>query len=297
MIAEASAPCRVELAGGAATGTTVGVAIDRRAWCRVETGIEGIEVESKDALRRVRGRDVSEVPGSGPLGLVARVLQALALDGGVRVVTRSRVPEGAGLGEWGALAVAIAAATARALGRDLGAEELAGIARIAAAPAVADGDVAVRGGTVAWCADGGAPRPDALAVDPGRIEESLLLIQCEPPLEPIGSAEVSAVVSVAGRVREALGRGRLEDVTGLWREEWAVRGIGAPDAARRIAGIVHEAGGAVRASGGRGGSVLAAWAPPGERGPGRGEAVREAARGAGLRLFASRVDLRGLEVD
>jgi hypothetical protein len=297
VIAEASAPCRVEVAGGAATGATVGVAIDRRAWCRVETGIEGIEVESKDALRRARGRDVSEIPGSGPLGLVARVLRALAVDGGVRVVTQSRVPEGAGLGEWGALAVAVAAATARALGRDLGGEELAGIARIAAAPAIADGDIAVRGGTVTWSADGGAPRPEALAVDPGRIEESLLLIQCERPLTPIDDAEVPAVVSVAGRIQVALARGRLEDVTGLWREEWEVRGAGAPDAARRIAGIVQEAGGAVRASGGRGGSVLAAWAPPGERGPGRREAVREAAREAGLRLFASRIDLRGLEVD
>ncbi len=190
-------------------------------------------------------------------------------------MTQSRVPEGAGLGERGALAVAVAGATARALGRDLGAEELARIARIAAAPAVADGDIAVVGGTVAWHADGAAPRPEALAVDPGRIEESLLLFQCEPPLDPIGSAEVPAVVSVAGRVREALGRGRLEDVTGLWREEWEVRGVGAPDAAagspasctRRAARCGPRAAGAAASS--RPGPLRASAGPAAGRRSGR----------------------------
>ena len=43
--------------------------------------------------------------------------------------------------------------------------------------------------------------------------------------------------------------------------------------------------------------ILALWAPPGERGPGRREAVVAAAKVTGLRLFPARVDLRGLDVE
>lgn len=276
MIVEASAPCRVEIAGGIAGGKTVAVAIDRRAWCRLETGLEGVELESKDALRKARGRTLSEIPDAGPLGRVARVLRSLGLEEGLRVVTQSRVPEGAGLGEEEALAAALSGAAARAFGREPG-----------------EGGIAARGGVVEVGTDGGCT---SLTVDPGRVEECLLLVQCDAPLRAIGPAEEPIVASVAQRVREALVGGRFEAVVALWREEWEARGAGAPETARRIAGIVGDAGGAVRACGGRGGTVLAAWAPPGERGPGRREALLEAARAAGLRLFPARVDLLGLDV-
>jgi hypothetical protein len=293
VIAEATAPCRVELAGGAEAGATVGVAIDRRAWCRVETGVEGVEVESKDALRKAWGRSLSEIPASGPLGLAARVLRGLGVEDGVRVVCQSRVPAGSGLGEAAALAVAVAAATARAVGRGLEAPDIARVAGEAAG-AVADSSVAARGGVLATGA--GRPEAEALAVDPGRVEESLLLIQCDTPVDGGGSAAATVVGSVAERVREAFARGRFEDIVDLWVEEWEAREAGIPEGVRQIAGIVREAGGAVRAPGGAGGSVLAAWAPPGQRGPGCREAVLRAAREAGLRLFPARVDLRGLDV-
>jgi hypothetical protein len=297
VIAEASAPCRVELGGGVPGGTTVAVAIDRRAWCRVETGIGGVELESKDALRKARALSLSEIPDGGPLGLVARVLRGLGVERGVRVVTQSRVPEGSGLGEEAALAVAVAGAAAAALGLGLGTEEIARAGRGPAAPFSGDEEVAARGGVSAVVTGAGGPGSERLAVDPGRIEESLLLIQCDAPLHAIGRPETPVVLSVAERVREALVRGRFEEVVGLWLEEWERRGARGPEEAVRIAGIVGGAGGAVRACGGRGGRVLAAWAPPGERGPGPKEAVLLAARGAGLRLFPGRVDLRGLDVE
>ena len=59
--AEGTAPCRVDLAGGAPGAVTVTVAIDRRAWCRVETGVSGVLLESRDTLRKASGRDVAEV--------------------------------------------------------------------------------------------------------------------------------------------------------------------------------------------------------------------------------------------
>ena len=84
------------------------------------------------------------------------------------------------------------------------------------------------------------------------------------------------------------------------------RGVGGPAAclgrvaapqAEHIAGVVRAAGGAARVCGGGDGGILAVWAPPGARGPGRREAVPAAARQAGLRLFPARVDLRGLDVE
>src|SRR5206468_1646641 len=83
---EASAPTRIDLAGGTLDiwplylfhpgALTVNAAIDRRAWCRVETGIAGIRIESKDTLARTEGRDVSEVLGGGVLSLVGYILRA-----------------------------------------------------------------------------------------------------------------------------------------------------------------------------------------------------------------------------
>ena len=58
--AEATAPCRVDLAGGVPGVPTLTVAIDRRAWCRVETAGDGVVLESRDALRKASGRSVAE---------------------------------------------------------------------------------------------------------------------------------------------------------------------------------------------------------------------------------------------
>jgi len=74
---EATAPTRIDLAGGTLDiwplylfhpgAVTVNAAIDRRAWCRVETDHEGVRIESKDTLRKAEGRDVSEVLVGGEL--------------------------------------------------------------------------------------------------------------------------------------------------------------------------------------------------------------------------------------
>ena len=116
---EATAPTRIDLAGGTLDiwplylfhpgAVTVNAAIDRRAYCRVETGHEGVRIESKDTLKKAEGKDVSEVLGGGALSLVAYVLRALGVETGVKVVTHSRVPTGSGLGGSSALSVTIAA--------------------------------------------------------------------------------------------------------------------------------------------------------------------------------------------
>src|SRR5262249_30290481 len=56
-VVEATAPTRIDLAGGTLDiwplylfhpgSVTVNVAVDRRAWCRVETGVSGVSIESR----------------------------------------------------------------------------------------------------------------------------------------------------------------------------------------------------------------------------------------------------------
>lgn len=275
------------------------MAVDRRVACRVETGIEGVELESKDSLRKEAAPDVAGIPGSGSLGLAARVLASLGLDRGVRVSTHCRVPAGSGLGEEVALAVALTGAVAAALGRELSPESIVRLAADAARETRLGDDpmaalAAVEGGAVGHGL--GEARAEALEADPGRIEECLMLVDAgarasAPPPPPPAAAR---------SVRAALVEGRFEDVVDIWAEDWAARerlspGWPPPEAGR-LAALVRTAGGAVRLCGAGRGRVLAVWAPPGPRGPGPREAVESALRAAGVRAFPARVDLRGLEV-
>jgi hypothetical protein len=60
--------------------------------------------------------------------------------------------------------------------------------------------------------------------------------------------------------------------------------------------VARAAGGAAKVCGAGGGGVVAVWAPPGARGPGRREGVEAALKAAGFGVFPARVDLRGLEI-
>jgi galactokinase/mevalonate kinase-like predicted kinase len=330
---EATAPCRVDLAGKAWPGlhavhvrepgaVAVSVAIDRRAWCRIETGVDGVHLESKDTLQKVSGASVAELLERGGASPVAHVLSVLGFESGVRVVTQRRVPADSGLGGQAAVAVAVAGAAGAAAGRTIDPEGLWPILRDAEARSRLAGSPpcnyqpALRGGVLAVGLEPGEPRVAALPVDPGRVEESLLLVDGgegaasetsgEESLEERidrdeGLKESLAILTSLGqRVETALVEGRFEDVVDLLAEEWEARerlwpGLGTPEV-ERIREVVRGAGGAARVCGGGRGRVVAVWAPPGDRGPGRREAVEGALSGAGVRVFPARVDLRGLEV-
>ena len=314
---EATAPAWVDLAGGTPESwpacsprpdaVTVSVAIDRRAWCSVETGVDGVRIESKDTLLKASGRTVDELIAAGPPVLALYVLRALGVSTGVRVVTQSRVPEGSGLGGPASLAVAIAGAVGMAFDRVLPPDEVAAVVGGAETRALAGSQhahPAVHGGVLCLRAGSAPARVERLATDPAKIEESLLLLDAGatllPEVAPIDgdqrAREAFGVIAVlAGQVREALLAGRYEDLTGLMADEARARRQLAPGWTTpqidRIAELVRGAGGATRVCGG----VVAVWARPGKRGPGGREAVREAAQKAGLRLFPARVDLRGLD--
>jgi D-glycero-alpha-D-manno-heptose-7-phosphate kinase len=330
--AEATAPCRVDLAGGPLDAwplyllhpgaVVVGVAVDRRVWCQAEIGGEGVHLESKDTLQKASAASVDELRGAGVLSLVAEILRALGVESAVRVVTRSPVPEGAGLGSPSALAVAVTAAVSAARGGPVDPDRLWPLVRDVVVRThgrpigARDFQPALRGGTVALHLQPGEVRAETLPVDPARVEESLLLVDSGVPGAPVspdweavrGQIDGDEVVrqalaelaAVAGRTCEALVEGRFEDVVDLFAAEWEARRRLAPGTTGpeidRVVEVARSAGAAARPCGAGGGSVVAVWAPPGARGPGRREAAVEALTGAGFRTFPARVDLRGLEV-
>jgi hypothetical protein len=226
-----------------------------------------------------------------PPGLVARVLLRLGVSGGAAAKAQAKVPGEVGLAVEAALAVSVVAAADRALGLSLGPEGIAAVAAEEAGAGLAAAvTAALRGGVVGGAgAGGGLPLP----VDPARVEECLLLVDAGSPVAEL------RVEGICGRVEDALLAGRFEALGALWREEWAAVAraglVPAGSEAARVAAVLLGAGAGVRPCGG--GRLLAAWAPPGGRGPGVREAVLAAAKEAGLRLFAARVDLRGLEVE
>jgi hypothetical protein len=195
-----------------------------------------------------------------------------------------------------ALALAATAAVARALGRTPSADELvelAGEVARRAGRACAHGlHAALWGGAVLTHARQGALEAERLGLDPGRVEESLMLVDVGDAAgaapRPTASDDASPAVPVA----EALAGGRYEDVVALLDRDPEQAPAGTPQ--ERVVALVRGAGGAARPLGGR---LVAVWAPPGARGPGRREAVQAALKAAGERLLAIRVDLRGLELD
>ena len=326
--AEATAPTRIDLAGGTLDiwplylfhpgAVTVNVAIDRRAWCRVETGYGGVRIESKDTLTQAEGATVTDVLGGGVLSLVAFILRALGIETGVKVVTQSRVPAGSGLGGSSALAVAIAAAASHALGRPLDADGLWPIVRDAEAQAIAvptgvqDYLAAIHGGVLGIALEPGALRTARLDTDPGRVEESLLLVDAGATrFSGINNWDVfkgqidgqkgvrealARIVSAARAMREALTSGRYADVPQVMADEWEARKALAPGVTTPEVDQIVEAarveGGAGKVCGAGGGGMVAVWADVDRK-----ARIDAALRQKGFKVVPFRIDLRGLEVE
>jgi D-glycero-alpha-D-manno-heptose-7-phosphate kinase len=176
---------------------------------------------------------------------------------------------------------------------------------------------AIHGGVLAIHLDPGYVRAEKLGADPARIEESLLLVDAGGTrFSGINNWEVfkgqidgearvreslSTIASCARRVREALLEARWQDVAAEMDREWEARkklapGVTTPEI-DRIAEAARAGGGAAKVCGAGGGGMVAVWAPPGERGAGRREAVESALGKGGFRVIPFRMDLRGLEVD
>ncbi len=123
MIVEATAPTRIDLAGGTLDiypiylleggAVTVNLAITIGVRVRVEPYTEGVAVYSEDLGFGVEVPTSAALPVGGPLDLILRALRYCGLPARTRVVTVSNAPRGSGLGASSSLLVALLAACER----------------------------------------------------------------------------------------------------------------------------------------------------------------------------------------
>ena len=113
-----SAPNRIDLAGGTTDiyplyllmdgGFTVNVAItvDSTVTFRSQS-VAGIRIMSEDLGEKITVPEASLLPRDGPLGLIARAVQAISPVGSYEITTLNKAPKGSGLGASSALLVAL----------------------------------------------------------------------------------------------------------------------------------------------------------------------------------------------
>jgi D-glycero-alpha-D-manno-heptose-7-phosphate kinase len=128
-VVEALAPARIDLAGGTLDlwplhvlhpgSSTVNLAIDRFAGCRVRPADAGLRVLSRDRDFEKRAESAAELLADARTALVGSLLEALEIREPLEIEFWSGVPFGSGLGGSSALTVALMGALEGVSRRDL----------------------------------------------------------------------------------------------------------------------------------------------------------------------------------
>lgn len=326
---EASAPARVDLAGGTLDlwplhvlhpgSVTVNIAIDRRATCRVRRGESGVRLVAPDREVDLRADFARELRTDPRTALVAALVEEICPDAPVEVEFLSGVPFGSGLGGSSALAVAVAAALTRMAGASLdgggGVELVRDVeTRVLGKPAgVQDYYSAFGGGLHCLWFRTGRTVAERHEVDPAEWDRYLTLFDTGAAhssgmnnwevfrrrLE--GDAAVAASLDrIAAAARDMAAAARRGDFPGMGEaldREWSARRELAPvvssPAIERAIAAAREAGAwGGKACGAGGGGCVIFLAPP-ERTPAVRDALAALGDGSVLPVKAER---RGLEV-
>jgi D-glycero-alpha-D-manno-heptose-7-phosphate kinase len=325
-VIEATAPARVDLAGGTLDlwplhvlhrgSVTVNLAIDRRATCRVRRAEKGVRLVAPDRGIDVVSGSASELREDPRTALVAALVEEILPDSPVEVEFLSGVPFGSGLGGSSALAVAVAGALSRLAGASLEGVELVRDVetRVLGKPAgVQDYYPAFAGALHCLWFETGRTVPERLDVQPSDWEKHLTLFDTGAShssgmnnwevfrrrLEGDG-AVARSLDRIAAAAREMAAAAHKNDFPAMGRalgQEWAARRelapvVSSPAIERAIAAALDAGAWGGKACGAGGGGCVVFLAPP-ERTP----AVRDALGrlGAG-RLLPVRAEKRGLEV-
>lgn len=135
MIIKASAPTRIDLAGGTLDihpiyaleggAVTVNAAIALTADVSLETRDDGkFSIHAADIDERAEAPDAASLQPGGPLDLIKRIVAFYKPETGLNVTTRSNVPKGSGLGASSTLLIALSHALNRLNGGGLSADDL-----------------------------------------------------------------------------------------------------------------------------------------------------------------------------
>jgi len=318
---EASAPARVDLAGGTLDlwplhvlhrgSVTVNLAIDRRASCRARRARNGVRLISPDRGLDVVAGSARDLAADPRTALVAALVEEILPDSPVEVEYRSGVPYGSGLGGSSALAVAVAAALSPLAGAALEGGELVRDVetRVLGEPAgVQDYYSAVGGALHCLWFGTGRTVAERLDVRPAEWEEHLTLYDTGAAhssgmnnwevfrrrLE--GDASVAASLDrIAAAARDMAAAARRGDFPGMGEaldREWSARRELAPvvssPAIERAIAAAREAGAwGGKACGAGGGGCVIFLAPP-ERTPAVRDALAALGDGSVLPVKAER---------
>ncbi len=323
-----SAPTRIDLAGGTIdiwplylfhdAAQTINVAIRLYARAEITAHPEGrVSIMSEDTGITVDAPAWSVLDPRGPLPLLARLVRHFRA-GGLRLVTRSESPIGAGIAGSSAMNVAVCGALAAWTDTSMEAEAMLTVAQdleaqtIDVPTGVQDYRPARYGGVSAVELGVGGVRRVPLAVDPAELEARLVLAYTNASRnsginnwdvmrrhidgDPAVFDAFERIRDAAAGMREALARGDWAGVGRQVAAEWRSRKALAPgvttpaiDAMLAAAERAGATGGKVCGAGG--GGCLFCLAPPSAV-----PNVRDALAGTGARLMDFKVDRQGLDV-
>jgi D-glycero-alpha-D-manno-heptose-7-phosphate kinase len=331
MIIEASAPTRIDLAGGTLDihpiclleddAWTVNVAVDVPVRVRLEPRRGGVSISSRDLGERIAALSPDELPTGGPLDLACRAIRHAEPRGGLSVTLHSTAPPGSGLGASSALLVALMAALDRLARRRRGSQELVAAAWRLEAQSLRtltgrqDYLAAVWGGgnAIRFGLDGDRVEPllkrAALRL---ALQERLVVAYTGRPhasgvtnwgivrryLDGARSTvtRLRSIADVARRTRDALRTGDLDVLPDLVAEEWSHRrgladGVSTPVVERALAVARRHGALAGKACGAGGGGCVVMLVRPGTK-----ATCERGLRAAGFRVLPTVIAARGLTV-
>ncbi|HXE81503.1 MAG TPA: hypothetical protein VNK41_12170 [Vicinamibacterales bacterium] len=325
---EASAPTRVDLAGGTLDiwplylfhpgAQTVHFAISLRAHVRIEArSDQRIVIESLDTGARVEADEPANLHSRPGLALIGRLVEHFG-PRGVTITTRGESPAGAGIAGSSAMNVALSAALARWQGAALEPEALLAFAMNVEAQALAvptglqDYRPAMYGGVAALELSERGPRRVPLDVDPKELERRIVLAYTGEPRHSgtnnwevfkkhiDGDAHVfdafERIRDTAAALRRALERADWDEVGRRIAAEWENRqrlapGVTTPAIDHLIARASAAGAQASKVCGAGGGGCLICYARPDDV-----PAVREALLAAGAHVLPYRIETEGLRL-
>lgn len=249
----ARAPLRVDLAGGGTDvplfaaqhgGAAVAAAISLSVRVEVRLGGGTIRLRAEDRDRQVTVPSPSAIAYDGSLDAPKAALNMLPVTGGIEILTRSEAPPGAGLGERGAMNVALLAALAHCRNQAYESTELGELAfqleteELQRLGGRQDPYIAALGGVQALEVGADAVVARAVPLDPARLAD------CCSHILIVYLGRAYAAEPAARRTWEAFAAGRPEVVEALV----GLRNLVAPVVEsleagdwRRVGGLFEEA--------------------------------------------------------
>jgi D-glycero-alpha-D-manno-heptose-7-phosphate kinase len=330
MIVEASAPTRIDLAGGTLDiwplymlvdgAVTVNAAIDLYARCSLRgTGGRAIRLASRDGGVSASFRSARGLGPRRGLELIVELVRFFSPATGFHLQTECAAPAGSGLGGSSALAVALTGALMRFTGQRHSRADIIDICRdlearvIRASTGTQDYLGAMHGGWNAVWYGPGRPRVERLEVPAGTLEPHMMLYYTGRSRASAKSnrdmlrrclegkrgalTALEGIAAAARGMREALRAGDPEAAGACLRQEWRWRRRLSPEIGRGgVEPLIRRAirAGALGAKpcgAGGGGCVLVLCEEI------RQNRLEEALRGSGARRLPFRVVRRGLRVN